>query len=178
MQEDIVRSKTIANEVILQSEAPEVTGEAIQDAEEKAEFLNREVQYSQQMYSVLRRIQHVNQLLAEVEQASRERRVLDSLRLLESASCPNSFNKLWLTKKKESWTALDDVGFSKTARVMKLLDLRAFELKSDIHQVFDHVWKTLVQIDTDSGKVAIYNTHEGSLCNLHIYLTSLGQTFC
>lgn len=54
------------------------------------------------------------------------------------------------------------MGVSKTARVMKLLDLRAFELKSDIHQVFDHVWKTLVQIDTVSGKVAIYNTRQGS----------------
>ncbi|PTB42349.1 uncharacterized protein TrAFT101_008559 [Trichoderma asperellum] len=149
LQEDIVRSKTIANEIILQSEAPEVTGEAIQDAEEKADFLNREVQYSQQMHNVLRRIQHVNQLLAEVEQASRERRVLDSLRLLE-----------------KSWAALDDVGVSKTTRVMRLLDLRAFELKSDIHQVFDHVWKTLVQIDTDSGKVAIYNTREDEKMSL------------
>lgn len=76
---------------------------------------------------------------------------------------------------KESWTALDDVGVSKTARVMKLLDLRAFELKSDIHQVFEYVWKTLVQIDTDSGKVAIYNTREGPLCNLYILFTLLGQ---
>lgn len=67
------------------------------------------------------------------------------------------------------------MGVSKTTRVMKLLDLRAFELKSDIHQVFDHVWKTLVQIDTDSGKVAIFNTREGSLCNLYICLTPLGQ---
>ncbi|EHK25981.1 uncharacterized protein TRIVIDRAFT_211539 [Trichoderma virens Gv29-8] len=143
LQEDIIRSKTIANDIIRQSEAPDVTGEAIQDAEEKADFLNREVQYSQQMHNVLRRIQHVNQLLIEVEQASRERRVLDSLRLLE-----------------KSWAALDEVGVSKTTRVMKLLDLRAFELKSDIHQVFDHVWKTLVQVDTDLGKVAIYNTRQ------------------
>ncbi|UKZ46158.1 hypothetical protein TrVGV298_000357 [Trichoderma virens] len=86
LQEDIIRSKTIANDIIRQSEAPDVTGEAIQDAEEKADFLNREVQYSQQMHNVLRRIQHVNQLLIEVEQASRERRVLDSLRLLETLS--------------------------------------------------------------------------------------------
>ncbi|KAL6830985.1 hypothetical protein J3E69DRAFT_328283 [Trichoderma sp. SZMC 28015] len=143
LQEDIIRSKTIANDIIRQSEAPDVTGEAILDAEEKAEFLNREVQYSQQMHIVLRKIQHVNQLLIEVEQASRERRVLDSLRLLE-----------------KSWTALDEVGVSKTTRVMKLLDLRAFELKSDIHQVFDHVWKTLIQVDSESGRVAIYNTRQ------------------
>ncbi|KAF3077553.1 hypothetical protein CFAM422_000316 [Trichoderma lentiforme] len=143
LQEDIIRSKTIANDIIRQSEAPDVTGEAILDAEEKAEFLNREVQYSQQMHIVLRKIQHVNQLLIEVEQASRERRVLDSLRLLE-----------------KSWTALDEVGVSKTTRVMKLLDLRAFELKSDIHQVFDHVWKTLIQVDSESGRIAIYNTRQ------------------
>lgn len=61
---------------------------------------------------------------------------------------------------KESWTALDEVGVSKTTRVMKLLDLRAFELKSDIHQVFDHVWKTLIQVDSESGRVAIYNTRQ------------------
>ncbi|KAH0497937.1 hypothetical protein TgHK011_005219 [Trichoderma gracile] len=149
LQEDIIRSKTIANDIIRQSEAPEVTGEAILDAEEKAEFLNREVQYSQQIHGVLRRIQQVNQLLAEVEQASRERRVLDSLRLLE-----------------QSWKALDDVGVSKTTRVMKLLDLRAFELKSDIHQVFNHVWKTLVQVDTELGKVAIYNTRQDEKMSL------------
>ncbi|PKK46212.1 hypothetical protein CI102_10222 [Trichoderma harzianum] len=143
LQEDIIRSKTIANDIIRQSEAPDVTGEAILDAEEKAEFLNREVQYSQQMHIVLRKIQHVNRLLIEVEQASRERRVLDSLRLLE-----------------KSWTALDEVGVSKTTRVMKLLDLRAFELKSDIHQAVDHVWKTLIQVDADLGRVAIYNTRQ------------------
>jgi centromere/kinetochore protein ZW10 len=79
---------------------------------------------------------------------------------------------------KESWTALDDVGVSKTTRVMKLLDLRAFELKSDIHQVFDHVWKTLVQIDTDSGQVAIYKTREGPPCNFYIHPSySLWATF-
>ncbi|PTB69462.1 hypothetical protein BBK36DRAFT_1187199 [Trichoderma citrinoviride] len=143
LQEDIIRSKTIANDIIRQSEEPEVTGEAVLDAEEKAEFLNREVQYSQQIHGVLRRIQQVNQLLVQVEQASRERRVVDSLQLLE-----------------RSWKALDDVGISKTTRVMKLLDLRAFELKSDIHQVFNHVWKTLVQVDTESGKVAIYNSRQ------------------
>ncbi|KAL6875537.1 hypothetical protein HDV57DRAFT_503400 [Trichoderma longibrachiatum] len=149
LQEDIIRSKTIANDIIRQSEAPEVTGEAILDAEEKAEFLNREVQYSQQIHGVLRRIRQVNQLLAEVELATRERRVLDSLRLLE-----------------QSWKALDDVGVSKTTRVMKLLDLRAFELKSDIHQVFNHVWKTLVQADTEAGKVAIYNTRQDEVMSL------------
>jgi centromere/kinetochore protein ZW10 len=86
LQEDIFRSKAMANEIERQSEAPDVSGEAVQDAEEKAEFLNREVQYSQQLHGVLQSIKSVHQLLSEVEAAKNERRILDSLRLLESMS--------------------------------------------------------------------------------------------
>lgn len=84
LQDDIIRSKAIANDIIRQSEAPETSGEAIEEAEEKTDFLNRELQYSQQLCSVLKGIRHVNQLLSDVETASKERRILDSLRLLES----------------------------------------------------------------------------------------------
>jgi protein transport protein DSL1/ZW10 len=88
LQQDIIRSKALANDLVRQSEAPEVSGEVIQDAEEKLEFLNREFQFSQTLQGALKGIQHVYQLLAEVEVASQERRVLDSLRLLESKHRP------------------------------------------------------------------------------------------
>ncbi|KAH7264470.1 hypothetical protein B0J15DRAFT_490888 [Fusarium solani] len=149
LQEDIIRSKTMANDIVRQSEAPQVTGEAIKEAEEKAEFLNREVQYSHQLHGVLRGIQYVNELLSEVDAAKNERRILDSLRLLE-----------------KSWEALDQVGVSKTCRVMKLLNLRSFELKSSVHEVFDHVWKTLVHIDIESRQIAVYESVEGEQMNL------------
>ncbi|KAH7151986.1 hypothetical protein B0J13DRAFT_497658 [Dactylonectria estremocensis] len=140
LQEDIIRSRTIANDIIRQSEAPDTSGESVEDAEEKAEFVNREVQYSQQLHSVLRKIKHVNELLGEVEVAKNERRILDSLHLLE-----------------KSWTAIDEVGVSRTCRVMKLLDIRSFELKSAVHEVFDHVWKALVHIDIDTRQLAVHN---------------------
>ncbi|POR31039.1 Is centromere binding protein at prophase [Tolypocladium paradoxum] len=141
LQEDIIRSKTIANDIVRQSEAPDVSGEAIQDAEAKVDFLNREVQYSQQVHGVLRKIKQVNQLLSDVETARNERRILDSLRLLE-----------------QSWAAIDQVGVSKSCRIMRLLDLRSFELKSDVHEVFDHVWKALIRVDVEAGRVAIYDS--------------------
>ncbi|KAF5674199.1 Centromere kinetochore zw10 like [Fusarium heterosporum] len=140
LQEDIFRSKAMANEIERQSEAPDISGEAIEDAEEKTEFLNREVQYSQQLHGALQGIKHVNQLLSEVEAAKNERRILDSLRLLE-----------------RSWEAIDRIGVSKTCRVMKLLDLRSFELKSAVHEVFDHVWKTLIHADIESHQFAVYD---------------------
>ncbi|EWZ93696.1 hypothetical protein FOWG_06372 [Fusarium oxysporum f. sp. lycopersici MN25] len=149
LQEDIFRSKAMANEIERQSEAPDASGEAIQDAEEKAEFLNREVQYSQQLHGALQGIKRVNQLLSEVEAAKNERRILDSLRLLE-----------------KSWEAIDQIGVSKTCRVMKLLNLRSFELKSSVHEVFDHIWKTLIHADIETRQFAVYNAVEDEQMNL------------
>lgn len=84
LQEDRIRSKTIANDIVRQSEAPEVSGEAIRDIEERTDFVNRELQYSQQLYGVLKTIKRVNQLLSEAEISVQERRVADTLHLLES----------------------------------------------------------------------------------------------
>lgn len=61
----------------------------------------------------------------------------------------------------EAWAALDSVPVSKSCRVMKLLDLRAFELKSAVHVVLDHVWNSLVQVDAENGRVAIVKNRPG-----------------
>lgn len=155
LQEDIIRSKAIANDIVRQSEAPDISGEAIQDAEEKAGFLNREVQYSRQIYDALRSIQHIDQLLGEVEQARNEHRVLDSLRLLESKRFSSTSWAFCTDQREESWAELDQVGVSRSCRVMKLLDLRTFELKSAVHDVFDHVWKALLYVDIDARRIVI-----------------------
>lgn len=61
----------------------------------------------------------------------------------------------------ESWTALDQVPAGKSCKVMKLLNMRAFELKSAVHDVFDHVWKSLVQVDAESHTIAIVENRPG-----------------
>lgn len=65
------------------SEAPDVSGKAIQEAEKKVDFLQRESGYNNQLYSTLASIKRVSQLLDEVELARDERRILQSLHLLE-----------------------------------------------------------------------------------------------
>lgn len=52
---------------------------------------------------------------------------------------------------------------SKSCRAVKLLDIRAFELKSDVHEVFDHVWNALVSVDVENQRVSICGTREGKL---------------
>ncbi|KAI1125905.1 hypothetical protein F5Y10DRAFT_222981 [Nemania abortiva] len=143
LEDDINRTRSWASEIIRRSEAPDVSGKAIQEAEDKADFLRRESAYNNQVYDALTSIQHVSQLLDQVELARDERRILQSLHLLE-----------------ESWTALDTVPVSKSCRAMKLLDIRAFELKSAVHDVFDHVWSSLVQIDAPARQISVFSSRE------------------
>ncbi|KAK8032099.1 hypothetical protein PG990_001833 [Apiospora arundinis] len=143
VEDDINRSRSLANEIVRRAEAPEVSGQTIRETEEKVYFLQREVVYNQQVREALNSIEHVNGLLDQVEQARNERRVLDSLHLLE-----------------KSWTALDAVRVGKSCRVMKILDMRAFELKSAVHEVFEHVWNALVTVDVDAHRVEIHQTRE------------------
>lgn len=56
---------------------------------------------------------------------------------------------------------MDELGVSKTCRVMRLLDLRCFELKSEVHAVFDRIWKNLIQVDIGAGQVAVYDSLKG-----------------
>jgi centromere/kinetochore protein ZW10 len=84
VQDDILRSRALANEILKASETPAVSGQAIRDAEAKADLLIRELNYNSQVQEALRGIRTVNRTLEEVEQARDERRILDALRLLES----------------------------------------------------------------------------------------------
>ncbi|KAK3997690.1 hypothetical protein QBC44DRAFT_315392 [Cladorrhinum sp. PSN332] len=143
VQDDMLRSKSLANEIIKTSETPAVSGKALQEAEAKAQFLVRELSYNAQVQEALRGIRTVNCTLDQVEKARDERRILEALHLLE-----------------KSWTELDAIPVSRSCRAVKLLDIRAFELKSDVHDVFDRVWKLLVHVDVENQKVLISSSRE------------------
>ncbi|KAK4103858.1 hypothetical protein N658DRAFT_493324 [Parathielavia hyrcaniae] len=138
VQDDILRSKALAAEIVKASEAPTVSGRTIEDSEAKAGFLIRELNYNAQVQEALKGIRKVNRTLDEVEQARDERRILDALHLLE-----------------KSWKQIDAIGVNRSCRAVKLLDIRAFELKSDVHDVFDHVWNSLINIDIDDQRLSI-----------------------
>ena len=84
VQADMIKSRTLANDILKQAELPDVSGKAIQEAEDKAAFLIKELGYNEQVRQTLLGIRDVNQVLDQVELASRERRILDALHLLES----------------------------------------------------------------------------------------------
>ncbi|KAL1852015.1 ribosome biogenesis protein ytm1 [Diaporthe australafricana] len=149
VQDDINRSKRLANDIVRQAEEPVLSGAAIQEAEDKFVFLQAELAYNKRVQDALRGIKNVNQILDQVERARDERRILDALRLLE-----------------RSWAALDALPAGQGVRVRRLLDLRAFELKSNVHDVFDHVWKTLMKVDTTERTISFYAKAENEAMSL------------
>lgn len=40
--------------------------------------------------------------------------------------------------------------------------MRAFELKSAVHDVFNHVWSSLVQVNVEKGEITIQHTQQGA----------------
>lgn len=156
VEDDINRSRSLANEITRRAEAPEVSGQTIIEAEEKVEFLQRETVYNRQVYDALTSIRRVNQLLDQVENTRNERRVLESLHLLE-----------------KSWSAIDEIPASKSCRVMRILNMRAFELKSAVHDVFNHVWNSLVRVDVEKGQITIQQTQQDEPMNLDEALIGL-----
>lgn len=156
LQVDIARRNTLASDILVRANnndnnnddessgrgvggggRPEQThGEA--EAEAHARFLTGELNYNLQVRYLLEAIRGVGRLLDQVEQAATQRRILDALRLLERA-----------------WAALDAMPVSKSCRAMRLLDIRAFELKADVHAVFDHVWGALVHVDADRATLTV-----------------------
>ncbi len=162
LQVDIARRKTLANDILIRADdVPATTNGAEEEqqhdqqlqptpaeaeAEARARFLTNELNYNLQVRYLLEAIRRVNEVLDQADQASRERRILDALRLLERA-----------------WTALDAMPVSKSCRAMRLLDIRAFELKSNVHVVFDHVWSALVRVDAEKGTLTVNETRQGEL---------------
>lgn len=61
----------------------------------------------------------------------------------------------------ESWENLDSISNIGSTKAIKLLNVRAFELKSDVHQVCDHVWKSLVHLDETKSQLSVQQTCEG-----------------
>lgn len=55
---------------------------------------------------------------------------------------------------------------------MRLLDLRAFELKSSVHDVFDHVWASLVHTDIEAGSLSVYDKLDGKCPDPKLYTTA------
>lgn len=164
LQADIEKSRRLAGEIVKQAEADEERIRALEDQEAHLAFLEKEQLFNSQLHEALRSIKRVHQLHDEAERLAIERHILEALQVLagtqESGSSSVSLTAI------DAWQALASIPGNKSTRVLTLLERRATELKTSIHEQFLHIWGALIYFDPDNGKLTINQTIEGEFMSL------------
>lgn len=172
LQEDILRSKAMANEITREAEDPGNAGRAVEEAEEKAKFLTLEVQYAQQLHGVLRAIKQVHALLDEVQRKKDQRHIAEALRLLDGeflgvqAAEETGYDDGGRRAKRQrrqldAAQAIQQIPVNWLCRPKRVLEVRAQELKAEIHAVLGRVWADLVVADVDGNRFSIRQSADG-----------------
>ncbi|KAK0109492.1 hypothetical protein ONS95_002182 [Cadophora gregata] len=149
IQDDIQRARQLSSSIVRQAEADDERKEELEEKETYADFLTKEVSFNNQLLTVLRSLQGVNENLNKAEEYASERKIIDGLHMLEAA-----------------WKSLGEIPLEKTTRVMRLLDSRCFELRVHIREQFSTVWETLISIDREQAKITINREIQGDTTDI------------
>ncbi|KAF8850831.1 hypothetical protein BDZ45DRAFT_184064 [Acephala macrosclerotiorum] len=138
IHDDIEKTRKLASSIVRQAEADEERLEGLQQQEKYVEFLSKEVHYNTQLLSSLRAIQGANDLLRKLEVQAAEHNLVDALHTLADA-----------------FATIAKIPLEKTARALRLLDQRAFDLRTHIREQLLNVWYALVHIQEENGLVTV-----------------------
>ncbi|KFZ07668.1 hypothetical protein V501_06228 [Pseudogymnoascus sp. VKM F-4519 (FW-2642)] len=141
LQEDIENSKSLAEDIARDAEGGDALQRAAKEDAEHVEFLEKEVQYNNQLKEALGGIQDVQRMLDGAEGAGVEGRLLEALSILA-----------------QSWEKMENIPAHEITRPLSVLNERAFLIKESIHEQFGHIWNTLVHFDEEMTSLTVHNT--------------------
>ncbi|KFY36495.1 hypothetical protein V494_05027 [Pseudogymnoascus sp. VKM F-4513 (FW-928)] len=144
LQEDIENSKRLAEDIAREAEGGDALQQAAKEDAEHVEFLEKEVEYSNQLKEALNGIQDVQRMLDRAEGAGVEGKLLDALNILS-----------------QSWEKMENIPAHEITRPLSVLNERAFLVKESIHEQFGHIWNTLVHFDEAMTSLTIDNSLDG-----------------
>ena len=78
-----------------QAEADDEKKEELEEKETYADFLTKEVSFNNQLLTVLRSLQGVNESLNKAEECASEKRIIDGLHMLEGGSARVGREETW-----------------------------------------------------------------------------------
>lgn len=160
IQDDIQKSKKLANAIVRRAQADEERREGQQEKERYAGFLQREVEFQDQLLVSLHALQGVQDILRQAEDLASQTRIVDAIRNLDGrfTHTHRSAPKLM---SEGAWEALSKVPMDKTSRAIRLLDTECFAVREAIRTQFIIVWKALVRIDVDNKTLTVSKSIEG-----------------
>jgi hypothetical protein len=150
LQEDTERAKAAALDISRRADVGDSIAATLKDSQQHFAFLTGELEYNSQVSSALKAIKDVHKLIETAQQEAANRDILTALWTLDKA-----------------WAALDQSEYQLSdVRAFRLLKQRALALQNAVHEDFDTIWRTLVNVDVEHGKLSILGRLEGKTLDI------------
>ncbi|KAF7870174.1 uncharacterized protein EAF02_009364 [Botrytis sinoallii] len=144
LQDDIDKSRKLANEVVQQAEADESRVTDVDNHENHVELLVKEIEFNAHLLECAQSIKRANDSLDKaVEQADRQE-IHEALKSLDVAG-----------------HQIADIPAETTVRAVRLLDTRYYELKDSLNDQLSEIRKSLIYIQPKEASFTIHKKIDG-----------------
>ncbi|KAF7921012.1 hypothetical protein BELL_0216g00150 [Botrytis elliptica] len=144
LQDDIDKSRKLANEVVQQAEADESRVTDVRNHENHVELLVKEIEFNAHLLECAQSIKRANDSLDKaVEQADRQE-IHEALKSLDVAG-----------------HQIADIPAETTVRAVRLLDTRYYELKDSLNDQLSEIRKSLIYIQPKEASITIHKKIDG-----------------
>ncbi|KAB8305171.1 hypothetical protein EYC80_004461 [Monilinia laxa] len=144
LQDDIDKSRKLANEIVQQAEADVARVTDVQNHENHVELLVKEIEFNAQLTECLKYIKTANDFLDKAAEEADRHEIHKALQSLDVAG-----NKM------------SEIPADRTVRAMRLLDARYYGLKNSINEQLSAIRKSLICVHPGEGSITIHKELDG-----------------
>ncbi|QSZ29804.1 hypothetical protein DSL72_004322 [Monilinia vaccinii-corymbosi] len=144
LQDDIVKSRKLANEIVQQAEADEARITEVQNHENHVELLVKEIEFNAQLMEYLQSIKLANDYLDKATEEADRHEIHEALQSLDVAG-----------------NRMSEIPAERTVRAMRLLDTKYYGLKSSINEQLGAIRKSLICVQPGEASITIHKELDG-----------------
>lgn len=144
LQDDIDKSRKLANEIVQQAEADVARVTDVQNHENHVELLVKEIEFNAHLMEYLQCIKIANDFLDKAAEEADRHEIHNALQSLDVAG-----NKM------------SEIPADRTVRAMRLLDARYYGLKNSINEQLSAIRKSLICVHPGEGSITIHKELNG-----------------
>ncbi|KAF7932012.1 uncharacterized protein EAE97_009033 [Botrytis byssoidea] len=149
LQDDIDKSRKLANEVVQQAEADESRVTDVHNHENHVELLVKEIEFNAQLLECAQSIKRANDSLDKAVEQSDRQEIHEALKSLDVAG-----------------HQIAEIPAETTVRAVRLLDTRYYELKNSLNDQLSEIRKSLINIQPKEASITIHKKFDGILTSL------------
>lgn len=144
LQDDIDKSRKLANEIVQQAEADKARIKDVQNHENHIEFLVKEVEFNAQLKEYLQSIKCANDFLDRAAEEADKHELHEALKSLDFGG-----------------NLMSEIPADRTVRAMRLLNTRYYGLKESINQQLSEIRKSLICVQPVEVSITIHQKLDG-----------------